>query len=61
MPQRFLPRINVDDFCTVNRRTLLRGLGSAALLTTAGGLYRGGRLGQPRLRRCALHTRGRLR
>src|SRR5438132_11074818 len=42
MPQRFLPRINVDDFCTVNRRTLLRGLGSAALLTTAGGLYRGG-------------------
>ncbi len=42
MPQRFLPRINVDDFCTVNRRTLLRGLGSAALLTTAGGLYRRG-------------------
>ena len=42
MPQRFLPRINVDDFCTVNRRTLLRRLGSAVLLTTAGGLYRGG-------------------
>jgi alkaline phosphatase D len=42
MPQRFLPRINVDDFCTVNRRTLLRRLGSAVLLTTAGSLYRGG-------------------
>ena len=42
MLQRFLPRINIDDFCTVNRRMLLRGLGSAALLTTAGGLYRRG-------------------
>jgi hypothetical protein len=42
MPQRCLPRINVDDFCTMHRRALLRRLGSAALLTTAGGLFREG-------------------
>ena len=39
---RFPARLDVDDFCTVNRRTLLRGLGSAALLTATGGLFRGG-------------------
>src|SRR4029453_4650874 len=42
MPQRFPVRVNVDDFCTVNRRALLRGLGTAALLTATGGLFRGG-------------------
>jgi alkaline phosphatase D len=42
MPQRCLPRLNVDDFCTMHRRALLRGLGSAVLLTTAGGLSRDG-------------------
>ena len=39
MPQRFPARVDVDDFCTVNRRTLLRGLGTAAL-TATGGLFR---------------------
>ena len=42
MPQRFSARVDVDDFCTVNRRTLLRGLGTTALLTATGGLFRGG-------------------
>jgi alkaline phosphatase D len=42
MLQRFSARIDVDDFCTVNRRALLHGLGSAALLTVTGGLFRGG-------------------
>ncbi len=42
MSQRFPARIALDDFCTVNRRTLLRGLGTAALLTATGGLFRGG-------------------
>jgi alkaline phosphatase D len=41
MLQRFPARIDVDNFCTVNRRTLLRGLGTAALLTTTGGLFSG--------------------
>jgi alkaline phosphatase D len=42
MPQRFSARVDVDDFCTVNRRTLLRRLlGTAALLTTTGGLFSG--------------------
>jgi alkaline phosphatase D len=41
MPQRFSARVDVDDFCTVNRRTLLRGLGTAALLTATVGLFRG--------------------
>src|SRR5262245_38619538 len=30
-------RLNVDDFATVNRRALLRGLGTSALATAAGG------------------------
>src|SRR5262247_3997194 len=42
MSKRFSTRVNVDDFCTVNRRTLLRGLGTAALLTATGGLFKGG-------------------
>jgi len=42
MLQRFPARVDVDDFCTVHRRTLLRGLGTAALLTATGGLFRGG-------------------
>jgi alkaline phosphatase D len=42
MLQRFPARVDVDTFCTVNRRTLLRGLGTAALLTATGGLFRGG-------------------
>ena len=42
MPQRFPTSIDVDTFCTVNRRTLLRGLGTTALLTATGGLFTGG-------------------
>jgi alkaline phosphatase D len=42
MSNRFPAGLNVDDFCTVNRRTLLRGLGATALLTATGGLFRGG-------------------
>src|SRR5438309_1521176 len=47
MPQRLPARIDVDNFCTVHRRTLLRGLGSAALLTATGGLFRGGAWASP--------------
>ena len=36
---RFPTRLNVDDFSTVNRRQLLRGLGASALVTAAGGLF----------------------
>ena len=39
MPVRFPQRFNVDDFSTINRRRVLRGLGAAALLTTTGGLF----------------------
>ena len=42
MNHRFPSRLDVDDFCTVNRRTLLRGLGATALVTAAGGLFQGG-------------------
>jgi alkaline phosphatase D len=42
MRNRFPARLDVDDFCTVNRRTLLHGLGAGVLLTAAGGLFRGG-------------------
>ena len=42
MPQRFSARVDVDEFCTMNRRTLLRGLGTTVLLTATGGLFRGG-------------------
>jgi alkaline phosphatase D len=42
MRNQFPARLDVDDFCAVNRRTLLRGLGAAALLTATGGLFRGG-------------------
>jgi len=44
---RFPARLDVDDFCNVNRRTLLRGLGAAALLTATGGLFRGGAWASP--------------
>jgi alkaline phosphatase D len=44
---RFPARLDVDDFCTVSRRTLLRGLGAAALLTATGGLFRGGLWASP--------------
>src|SRR5262245_8439234 len=36
---RISARFNVDDFATVNRRHLLRGLGSAALITSTGGFF----------------------
>jgi alkaline phosphatase D len=36
---RLPARLNVDDFSTVNRRLVLRGLGASALLTAAGGLF----------------------
>jgi alkaline phosphatase D len=39
MPRRFGEPLNVDDFATVNRRTLIRGAGATALLTTSGGLF----------------------
>jgi alkaline phosphatase D len=42
MHRRFRSRLDVADFCTVNRRTLLRGLGATALVTAAGGLFRAG-------------------
>ena len=42
MSDRFPARLDVDDFCTMSRRTLLRRLGAAALLTATGGLFRGG-------------------
>ena len=32
-------RLNVDEFATVNRRTLLRGLRASALLTTTGSFF----------------------
>jgi alkaline phosphatase D len=39
MPDRFRTGFDVDDFATVNRRTLLRGLGASALVTSTGGLF----------------------
>src|SRR5262245_56390527 len=47
MHHRFRSRLEVADFCTVNRRTLLRGLGATALVTTAGSLFQGGLWGSP--------------
>src|SRR5919108_6112569 len=40
-------RLDVTNFYTMNRRTLLRGLSAAALLTATSGLLRGGVLGSP--------------
>lgn len=37
MSNRFPSRLNVDEFCTFNRRAFLRGLSASALLTVAGG------------------------
>jgi alkaline phosphatase D len=39
MSSRFHGCLNVDEFATINRRELLRGLGAVALLTTTGGLF----------------------
>jgi hypothetical protein len=39
MSSRFPPRLNVDHFATVNRRTFLRGLGASVLLTTSGSFF----------------------
>lgn len=39
MPSRFPGRLNVDDFATINRRRVLRGLGVTALVTATGGLF----------------------
>ncbi len=39
MTIRFPRRLDVDGFATVNRRTLLHGLGASALVTTTGGLF----------------------
>ena len=36
---RLRNRLKVDDFATVNRRILLRGLGASTLLTTTGGFF----------------------
>jgi alkaline phosphatase D len=35
---RFSARLNVDEFCTLNRRAFLRVLGTSALVTTSGAL-----------------------
>jgi alkaline phosphatase D len=47
MRNRFPARLDIDEFCTVNRRTLLRGLGAAAVLTATGGLFRSGGWASP--------------
>lgn len=39
MPSRFPKHLNVDEFATINRRNLLRGLGASALLTASGSLF----------------------
>jgi alkaline phosphatase D len=39
MSSRFPRFLNVDDFATVNRREMLRGLGASALLIATGGLF----------------------
>src|SRR5215831_9106207 len=39
MPHRFNKSLCIDDFATVNRRVVLRGLGTGALVTTASGLF----------------------
>ena len=39
MAVRFPAILNVDDFATVNRRGLLRGLGASALVTTSGSFF----------------------
>jgi hypothetical protein len=59
MRNRFPTRLDVDDFCTVNRRTLLRGLGAAALLTATGALFPRWGLSEPHLRRLSLLARRR--
>ena len=43
------PRLNVDDFVTVNRRHVLRSLGASALLTAGGGLFTQRAWSQPAL------------
>jgi alkaline phosphatase D len=47
MYHHFPSHLDIADFCTVNRRTLLRGLGGAALVTATSGLFRGGVWGSP--------------
>lgn len=39
MFSRFPKHLNDDDFATINRRNLLRGLGASALLTATGSLF----------------------
>ena len=39
MPKRFSGRFDVDQFATINRRAVLRGLGASALLYATGGLF----------------------
>jgi len=48
MLHRFRARLNVDDFTSVNRRALLRGLGASLLLTTSGGFFSRSVWGSPR-------------
>ncbi len=47
MPTRFPKRLNVDDFATMNRRSVLRGLGAGALLTATGSLFSRSAWGNP--------------
>jgi alkaline phosphatase D len=39
MSHRLNKSLSIDDFATVNRRAVLRGLGTGALVTTASGLF----------------------
>lgn len=39
MSKQWPARFNVDEFSTVNRRQLLRGLGASALTMAVGGLF----------------------
>jgi alkaline phosphatase D len=47
MRTRFPKLLNVDDFVSINRRHLLRGLGASASLTAAGGLFSAAVWSQP--------------
>ena len=47
MTSRFPVRLTVDEFATINRRNLLRGLGATALVTATGGLFSSSVWGTP--------------
>lgn len=47
MPPRFDSRLDIDDFTTLNRRSLLRALGASALVTSGGTAFTAGAWGNP--------------